>query len=263
MKKSIKNKVRSIPSAWGYFAFFTLFICSVSLAHEKNVLENYLKSDKFNYAEAPVSDLGEPLLLWATNYHLPEFQDGSGDVPLRDEEGKELGPKLALADWCKSALEGSVRIVFKDGSARTYNYFTATELFPNDCSTFYPFNLSKTKFRLAKGPYGDGVARFRLNPYRTLATDPIVIPTGSILFIPEARGTLIVLANGETIIHDGYFLAGDIGGAIKLNHVDVFIGTHDDSSFFPWIRHSSTLTFKAYIVKDQEIIDSLTLLHRR
>lgn len=230
---------------------------------DKSILENYLKIDKFSYAEAPIKDLGEPLALWATNYHLPELIDGSGDIPLRDIEGNELGPKLTLAEWCKSALEGSVRILLKNGKARTYNYDASTELFPNDCTPFYPFNLGNTKFRVSSGSFGDGINRFRLSPYRTLATDPAIIPTGTILFIPEARGTLITQASGEVIIHDGYFFAGDIGGAIKLNHVDVFIGTHTDSSFFPWIRHSSLFTFKAYVVKDQDIINDLTLLHRR
>lgn len=261
-KTNLKNK-RSNPLNVGYF-IFTLITClflGASQSQDKNPLDSKIKIDKFNYAVAPIADLGDPLLLWATNYHLPEYEDGSGEIPLRDIDGNELGPKLTLAQWCRSALEGSVRIVFKDGRAKTYNYDTTTELFPNDCSSFYPFNLGKTKFKVSRGSFGDGSGKFRLSPYRTLATDPTVIPTGTILYIPEARGATIPLSNGETITHDGYFFAGDIGGAIKLNHIDVFIGTHNDSPFFPWIKNSSAITFKAYIVKDQEIIDDLTRLH--
>lgn len=241
----------------------TLVMIGPSIAQEKGILDSYLKIDKFNYSVAPSKELGEPLLLWATNYRLPEYTDGSGDIPLRDMQGQELGPKITLAEWCRSALEGSVRILFKDGSAKTYNYDNTSAQFTNDCSHFYPFNLAKTKFRLAHGPFGDGTGDFRLAPYRTLATDPLLIPTGSVLYIPEARGAKIVLPSGEIVVHDGYFFAGDIGGAIKSNHIDVFIGTHEDSSFFPWITNTNKKTFKAYIVKDQNIINELTHLHLR
>lgn len=219
--------------------------------------------DTFSFDEAPVMELGEPLSLWATNYHIPEFQDGSGDIPLRDRKGKELGPKLNLQEWCKSALEGSIRIVFKDNTARTYNFDVTNELWMVDCSPFYKFNVGKSKFKLAIGLYGDGVKNYSLRPYRTIATDPKVIPTGTLLYIPEARGSIIAVSPEETIVHDGYFFAADVGGAIKGNHIDVFIGTHDRSPFFPWITHTGTLPFKAYVVQDKKIIDQMLLLHAR
>ncbi len=53
-----------------------------------------------------------------------------------------------------------------------------------------------------------------LAPFRTLATDQKVYPHGTVFFIPEARGAEIVLSNGRKIIHDGYFFAGDKGGAM-------------------------------------------------
>lgn len=240
-----------------------ILIAAIAFTSLATFAETKLLPDKFNFEEAPVLELGEPLLLWATNYHLPEFQNGTGDVPLRDIDGKELGPKLSLQEWCKSALEGSIRITFKDKPARTYNYDVSNDLFPNDCSAFYPFNLGKTKFKLANGTYGDGVKNFILRPYRTIATDPTVIPIGTIVYIPEARGALIAVSKNETIIHDGYFFAGDMGGAIKGGHIDVFIGTSDDSGFFPWITHSSATLFRAFIVKDPNIIEKMTTLHLR
>jgi 3D (Asp-Asp-Asp) domain-containing protein len=243
--------------------FFVAAIIVLSSVDSVAMAATKIIPDAFNFEEAPLLELGEPLLLWATNYHLPEFTDGTGDVPIRDIEGKILGPKLSLQDWCKSALEGSFRIISKDRPARVYNYDVSNELFPNDCTAFYPFNLGKTKFKLANGTYGDGVRNFILRPYRTLATDPAFIPTGSIVYIPEARGAIISISKDVTILHDGYFFAGDMGGAIKLNHIDVFIGSHDDSPFFPWITHSSATTFKAFIVKDQKIIDQLTTIHQR
>ncbi len=242
-------------------SLFTLSLIKPSFAQDDSLAGSYLKIDSFSFVEANLSDLGDPVLLWATNYRLPEYVDGSGDVPLRDAAGNELGPKIPLGEWCKSALEGSVRIVFKDGSAKTYNYDKTTDDFPNDCSKFYSFKLGKTKFRVAHGSFGDGIGDFRLAPYRTLATDPKLIPTGTVIYIPEARGAKIILPTGESVLHDGYFFAGDIGGAIKSNHVDVFIGSNEDSPFFPWITNTSKKPFKAYIVKDQDIITSLTELH--
>lgn len=256
MKFSKNNKTNNTVLLY-CFVFFALGLSVITKAQAK-----VKRIDSFSYAEAPIADLGEPLVLWATNYHLPQFSDETGDVPLRDFDGNELGPKLSLADWCKCALEGSATIVSKDGVAKTYNFYKSTEFFVNDCSAFYPFNLGKSKFRLARGRFGDGVANNKLAPYRTIATDPLIIPTGTVLYIPEARGTFIHTPEGVVIIHDGYFIAGDIGGGIKLNHIDVFIGTHDDSSFFSWISHTSTLTFKAYIVKDADLITDLSILTR-
>lgn len=240
---------------------FVLFL--VLLFNGRSKAQDYFNFDKFNYSEAPIADLGEPLVLWATSYNLPEIVDGGGEVDLRDVNGLELGPKLTLEDWCKSALEGSVRIHFKTGEEKTYNFDTTSELFPNDCSSFFALSLGNTKFRLAKGAFGDGVGKFKLTPFRTIATDPLIIPTGTVLYIPDARGTKLKLKNGETVIHDGYFFAGDSGGAIKLNHIDVFIGTQLYSSFFPWISHVSTLPFIAYIVKNPDIINDLSKMHLR
>ena len=72
-----------------------------------------------------------------------------------------------------------------------------------------------------------------------------------------------MVKNGRTIIHDGYFFAGDEGGAIKGNHVDVFIGTHLEAPFFPWIGSNQSKTFDAYVVQDQQIISELKRFHAK
>jgi 3D (Asp-Asp-Asp) domain-containing protein len=246
-KNSFRKK--SISIILGYF-FISLLITTTFQVHAE---------DTFSYSKAPIAELGEPFLLWATNYHLPEIINGYGKVPLRDTDGEELGPNITLEQWCRSALEGSVRILYEDGRTKTFNYDGSNELFENDCSAFYPFKLGKSKFKLAKNAYGHGAGLYNLKPFRTVATDPNVIPTGTILYIPAARGAKILLDDGKYIIHDGYFFAGDVGGAVKLDHIDVFIGTQLNSSFFPWISSASNKRmFKAYIVKDQSIIDQIT-----
>ena len=221
-----------------------------------------LEKDTFSFREPGANDLGASVSLWATSYYLPQIKEGNGDLALRDMKNNSLGPELTLKEWCESALEGSVRIQSADGSAKTFNYAGTTAGYPVDCSSIFRFDVSRTKFREAVGPYGDGIKDYILAPYRTIATDAITVPTGTVLYIPEARGARIVLDNGRTIIHDGYFFAGDRGGAIKDNHIDVFIGTHKDSPFFAWIKSRKDGVFTAYVVTDKSVISELSILHK-
>lgn len=222
-----------------------------------------LNDDTFSFREPSQNDLSSKLTLWGTYYYLPSLTDGSGNYALRDMAGYELGPRVSLKHWCDSAMEGSVRIISKSGVAKTYNYAGVTTQHRVDCSSIFRFDVSKTKFRIASGPYGDGIDDYILAPYRTLATDNTKIIPGTVLYIPEARGAKITLSSGRVIIHDGYFFAGDKGGAIKNNHVDVYIGTHKTAPFFPWIKSSESKTFSAYVVTDQQIISDLYELHMK
>lgn len=60
----------------------------------------------------------------------------------------------------------------------------------------------------------------RLAPMRTVAVDPKVFPRHSVLFIKETVG--LKLPDGS--IHDGYWYASDVGGAIKGARIDLFTG---------------------------------------
>jgi 3D (Asp-Asp-Asp) domain-containing protein len=220
-----------------------------------------LSRDTFSFREPSSNDLSNKLTLWGTYYYLPQLNDSTGEYALRNLRSMELGPQLSLSDWCNAALEGSVRIISKNGEAKTFNYAGVTSDNAIDCKKVFKLDVSKTKFREAAGPYGDGLENFILAPYRTLATDLKTIPLGTVLYIPQARGAKIVLNTGREIIHDGYFFAGDKGGAIKDNHIDVFIGTHSSAPFFPWIKSNQAKTFDAYVVSDQKIISELFDLH--
>jgi 3D (Asp-Asp-Asp) domain-containing protein len=64
-----------------------------------------------------------------------------------------------------------------------------------------------------------------VSPMRTLAVDPSIVPRHSIVFIKETAG--MVLPDGS--VHDGFWYASDIGGAIKGERIDLFTGSGPDS----------------------------------
>lgn len=244
----------------------SIFILTACASHRTSASEFYTKDpielDKFQFPNPNTSDLGKSLTLWATYYDTPVMKDISGETALRAKSGEVLGPMLSRKNWCTVALEGSVRIVSSTQEVRAYNYAGETSDYTVNCKDFFKFDVSKTKFKLAEGPWGDGLPdKYILAPYRTIATDLNSIAPGTVLFIPKARGTKIKLPNGKEIIHDGYFFAGDKGGAIRGNHIDVFIGTDEEAPYFPWIKSTSSGTFTAFIVNDQKIIAELNEIH--
>lgn len=188
--------------------------------------------------------------LWATHYYLPEVAPAEGpeSFPLRDMQGGELGVRLSRRDWCDAALQGSILVRLAAGP-KVFNYAGTTPEVEVDCAQVFPAfpAISRTRFGPAGGPYGDGVGRLKLVPFRSWAVDERRIPHGAVLFVPDAVGTVVPLPGGGHAAHDGYFFAADKGGAIKGNHVDVFIGPNAESPF-EFISNRRTETFRAYRV---------------
>jgi hypothetical protein len=103
--------------------------------------------------------------------------------PLLDKAGNELGPEISLRDWCLAAIEGTVRVVDANGHAAVYNYAATGGTSQCNCSTYAPSlpqktkeGLGKTLWRVANGPFGDGVHGMILVPFRSVAVDPAHIP---------------------------------------------------------------------------------------
>lgn len=225
-----------------------------------------LENDDFDYSAPTESEKVSSVNLWATYYYLHVGKANTGNNAIRDIKGKPLGPTLSLEDWCMAAMEGSAVFEMNDGTVEVFNYAGSNGLNKVDCSRFFrKSKVGGTKFQLAKGRYGDGVyvnkKLFILVPYRTIAVDKSIIKPGTLIYIEAARGAEIIEENGRKIIHDGYFMAGDAGGDIHGNHIDVFVGMQKDANFFPWIRSTSTKQFKAVVVKNKRISDELTNLH--
>lgn len=84
----------------------------------------------------------------------------------------------------------------------------------------------------ARYPWGSGHAA-ALEPLRSIAVDPTVIPWGSRVHIREFDGLQVPAIGGVGgFTHDGWFRAEDSGGAIRGDHVDIFAGP---TAMYRWL----------------------------
>ncbi|MGC7405136.1 3D domain-containing protein [Pandoraea pneumonica] len=211
--------------------------------------------------------VASPKKLWATHYYVLVAASAPTGIPFRDAAGNALSDNISPRDWCLAAIEGTVQVNLGT-KKRTLNYdrMGAQQV---DCKKILKANArkkpwitstGKSYFKLAKGPFGDGVNDYRLVPLRTIAVDNSVIPYGSVIYVPAARGTTVEI-DGQKLQHDGYFFAGDTGGAIKGNHVDVFCGATTANCLPGIITSNDKRTFDAIVITDASIVDRLRAQH--
>ncbi len=224
-----------------------------------------VSSDDFNLPE-PESKTTS-LVLWATQYYIHEFQS-SGNIPIVYANGESSGLYADTCDFCNASLEGTAYVRDSLGNINVINFARTGEEMFVDCRACKKYSKSKLKVESwgktlwnKSAGFGDGVKNYRLVPFRTIAVDPNTIPYGTVIFIPEAKGQLVSLPNGKQAIHDGYFFAGDTGGAIKKNHIDVFTGIYEGNPFPSVIKSNENKVFEAVIITDLNVIASLTALH--
>lgn len=208
-----------------------------------------------------------PIKLWATYYHIHQAQAVAEGEPLLDPAGRSLGVVLSHPDWCHAALEGTVQVQAA-GTATLYNFAGRGATPQTNCAAYFkslsPAVLSqvnRVRFVASFSPYGYGTQQLKLVPYRTIAVDRSVIPIGSVVFIPAARGQVVMLPSGDRVYHDGFFYAADVGSNIKGNHIDVFLGTHPRNPF-PFVTSDAKQPFAAFIIQDGEIAQALARLHQ-
>jgi 3D (Asp-Asp-Asp) domain-containing protein len=218
----------------------------------------------------PPSNAAPAQDLWATHYFVHQAPATGEGLPFRDKAGKALSDNVRPRDWCLAAIEGTVRVPF-NGVPKTLNYGGTAGSTQVDCAAVLrisplkkPWIVStgRSYFVAARGPFGDGVGGNRLVPYRTVAVDKNRFAFGTVIFIPAARGAVVTLPDGTSIQHDGYFYAGDTGGAIKGPHVDVFCGVTPTNCFPGFVASDAAKTFKATVVSDAQVVRALTALHR-
>ncbi len=232
----------------------------------------------------PPSGGGKKLNLWATNYYT-EAKNNGGSIPLKDKKEKTFvieGESISLSEkeWCHAAMEGSVSVVLRSGKKVTFNYAGVGSMQAN-CAKYFSGKFASTgkvKFKISASLYGEGVGiplskrknksinqgSYSLVPYRTIGVDKRKIPYGSVIYIASAKGTKVDMPDGSTFVHDGYFFAGDTGGAIKGNHIDVFTGDKNTKSQpFNFVKSNSSGTFGAEIVTDKAVIEKMTSMHTK
>lgn len=205
-------------------------------------------------------DLSEatPVEVWATHYYAIEVDSvhGGTGVPLRDMSDAVIGPSLSALDWCRAAIEGSVRV---DG--KVFNFADTRDPRQASCPAHAP--SERVRWQVTLHEFGTGSSNNPLVPYRTIACDLGTVSGsqawvdggfpafGQKLFVPAAQS--VRLPNGE--MHDGIFTCGDIGGAITGNHIDVFIGgvrggeaAAREKDPFDFVRSSPDHTTRAFLL---------------
>ena len=109
--------------------------------------------------------------------------------------------------------------------------------------------------------FGKGVLSYNLVPYKTIAVDSSMIPYGTVVYIPKAKGELYKNIHNNIVKHNGYFFAADTGSKIIGNHIDVFTGTEENNTF-NFVKSNPNEKFEAFIIEDTELTEKLTKLHR-
>ncbi len=205
--------------------------------------------------------------LWATNYYVHAAAEKSDGAYLKTMADKNL-IRVSRKDWCLGAIEGTI-VVSSGTTTHTYNY-AGTKSRQLDCKPFlspqsrnkpWAGGLGKTRWAEVDAPFGLGTGGYKLVPFKTIAVDKNKFPIGTVLFINAAKGAKYNLPNGQDAVHDGYFLAADVGSAIKDNHIDVFTGV-GPNTVFNFIESTSSGTFSAEVVNDAAIIKRLKDLHK-
>ena len=245
-----------------YILFLSIFFLS-----SVNTIANVFNFD----LPEPRNDQIEELNLWATNYYIWRAEEIDSGAPLYGTNNQPITGNISNYDWCMGAREGTILFVAKDKSKTIYNIadkhgsyqincleVIKTEGFRNAWSDESKF----IRYSIARGPYGDGVNGNSLVPFRSIAVDPKVINFGAIIFIPEAKGTSIKLPTGVTAKHDGYFFAADTGHAIKGNKIDIFLGMKQKNPFQSLHFSSENKLFKAYVVKDNKLVQYFKSIHQ-
>lgn len=226
---------------------------------------------EFEFPEPTDAARGRRLNLYATFYHVLSAQNADTGQPLLMMNGQSLGVKLSERDWCHAAMEGTVLALNGTMPLRTFNFAGLGTGSQVNCRQFFPKvspekidPLNRSRFEVARGPFGTGVQGMLLVPYRTIAVDSTQrpIPYGTVIYIPQARGKEITLPSGRVVKHDGYFFAADTGGMIKGNHIDVFSGLSSGNPFPEFIKSTETGTFTAFIINDPVITEKLRRAHR-
>lgn len=208
-----------------FYAFFVLLLAAAcaTVAPETPVPEKE-------------PDLSKKISIWGTHYYSHVAKVVASGHPLYDKAGNAISPKISQADYCACGIEGTCSI---DG--QVYDYAgVGTQRVPFSCPKYSGHKIywTRGKFQYGKGNKSNG-----LEPFVSVAADQSIYKFGTIIYVPSAKG--LALPNGK--VHDGYFRVDDVGGAIKGQHFDFFLGPFYKEFKFPFVKSSAAATFTAYV----------------
>lgn len=91
-------------------------------------------------------------------------------------------------------------------------------------------------FRKGRGPWGRTSSGLNVRPFRTVATDPAVVPAGTWLYVPALAGKHVPgAAPWGNFIHDGCLLAADTGEGIRGHQIDFHVAASNNMRHFRWL----------------------------
>jgi hypothetical protein len=153
-------------------------------------------------ASLPVTE--ETQFFRNTHYYVVSEKKYEAEARTADVRSKEGALLARVSSRFKSAMdiEGTGRLM--DG--RVLNFSSVVD--------------GEIRYAVSRHEWGRGVGDCPLLPFRTVAVDRNEVPLGSKVLISETRG--MRLPDGT--VHDGIWRAEDVGGAIKRDRVDLFVG---------------------------------------
>jgi 3D (Asp-Asp-Asp) domain-containing protein len=175
-------------------------------------------------------------------------------VPLLDQDDRPLGVTLSHSDFCAASLQGTVQVLGVRYMVAGKGGSSLADC-SDDCPICDAFALGESRFTRMDDPGALAARTYGLVAFRTVAVRDGVLPAGTVLYIPAARG--LRLPGGRK--HDGYFFVADTG-ALNDNQLDLFTGSHH----LPWRiigSGRSGHTTPAYIVTDRKVIARLKAEH--
>ncbi len=166
-------------------------------------------------ADSERTSLGKVLVTyyWLTDESDPRYPK-TDEVEIRDVRGKVIA-RTSRKFKRELALEGTGWLRKPDG--RTLTYVRQVD--------------GDARFRISKSPFGIGIGKCPLVPYRTIAVSRDFVKPGTELYIPAFKGA--ELPDGT--IHDGLFIAND-RAPFTGAHIDFFTGVGHRAAR-PFTRH--------------------------
>jgi 3D (Asp-Asp-Asp) domain-containing protein len=231
----------------------------------------------FDFPSPSASDTVRTVSLWATHYYIATITAAAGkDTPIKNKQEASLfgDQNISKAEWCDLAKQGSGFILPSNGNPIVVSFAARSSVNPIDCNGVkWPDGrivvgrrdvaetIRGNRFERVEAVFARGARVKEVIPFRTIAVNPSnPLPYGTVIFIPAARGQQVTLGDGSTAIHDGYFFAGDTGGSLAANQIDINTGLKNYRPF-EFVKSNSKETFEAKLIENPVIVEKMKKLH--